>query len=232
MPPSKYKRKKVVLKKTTKRPTKRVYNPKTTYVKTNVSLGLGFPKKMTMTHRYNETVPVAISSGFVTQYAFSTLNMYDPNVTGTGHQPLNYDTMAGIYDHWTVIGSKIDVKIVPTNVGNGAVVGVYLDDGTSMSAATNYQTFAEQNTSKFKYITQGYTLPTSLAAKYSAHKTFGKGVLANCKLLGGSSTSPTETHNYLIWVAALDNSAAITAFIDVTITYIAVWTERHSQVTS
>lgn len=42
-------------------------------------------------------------------HVFSANGMYDPDVTGTGHQPYGFDQYMAQYDHYTVIGSKCTV---------------------------------------------------------------------------------------------------------------------------
>jgi len=55
------------------------------------------------------------TAGVISQYVFSANGVYDPNITGTGHQPLGFDTMMLYYEHYTVVGSRITV----TGAGNG-----------------------------------------------------------------------------------------------------------------
>lgn len=58
----------------------------------NVSLGLGFPKIVKMTHRYFENATLVTSAGGTPAFQrFRANGMYDPNQTGTGHQPMFYE---------------------------------------------------------------------------------------------------------------------------------------------
>lgn len=36
--------------------------------------------------------------------------MYDPDLTGFGHQPYFFDQLTDIYSHYVVIGSKIKIS--------------------------------------------------------------------------------------------------------------------------
>jgi len=73
----------------------------------NVSLGLGFPKIVKMTHRYSETIRMVSSAGVPQFQRFRANGMYDPNQTAGGHQPLFYDQMSVLYNHWKVIGARL-----------------------------------------------------------------------------------------------------------------------------
>ena len=61
-------------------------------------------------HCYCETI--ALTSGTetnVTVYEFSANSLYDPNKTGTGHQPMGRDEVAGMYQNYHVAGGTIEV---------------------------------------------------------------------------------------------------------------------------
>jgi len=55
--------------------------------------------------------------------------MYDPDVTGTGHQPMGFDQMMLFYEQATVMASRITVTFLAG--GNPARVGVYLSPDTT-----------------------------------------------------------------------------------------------------
>jgi len=74
-----------------------------------INTGAGFPQKMVMTHKYCDKVQLTSTLGVITNYLFSTNGLYDPNITGTGHQPAYFDQMTPIYNNYTVIMSRIKV---------------------------------------------------------------------------------------------------------------------------
>jgi hypothetical protein len=47
-------------------------------------------------------------------YFFIANGMYDPNITGTGHQPMGFDQMMSLYEQACVVRSKITVTFNPT----------------------------------------------------------------------------------------------------------------------
>ena len=82
----------------------------------------GFPDTLQTTLRYQETLSLSSSSGALFGYVYNLNGLYDPNHTGTGHQPLYFDQLMTIYNHYIVIGAKITVKFtaypasIPVNV--------------------------------------------------------------------------------------------------------------------
>jgi hypothetical protein len=47
--------------------------------------------------------------GATSSYFFSANGMFDPNITGTGHQPMGFDQLMLFYEQYTVVTSKITV---------------------------------------------------------------------------------------------------------------------------
>lgn len=76
-----------------------------------------FPQNKLATHMYADTVimPAAAVAGGGQIYTFRANGMYDPDKTGTGHQPLYRDEMAAQYSAYTVLKAKISVSFAPTD---------------------------------------------------------------------------------------------------------------------
>lgn len=54
------------------------------------------------------------ASGVIQKYVFSANGMFDPNITGTGHQPTGFDQMMLFYEHAVVVRSRIKVTFQST----------------------------------------------------------------------------------------------------------------------
>ena len=67
---------------------------------------VGFPKTLKFIHKYCDNVSVSGSAGIPFKYQFSCNGLYDPNITGTGHQPMYFDQVTPIYNQYRVIGAK------------------------------------------------------------------------------------------------------------------------------
>jgi len=214
---------------------KKIYKKKRTYKakakkntiqKPMVSLGKGFPDKLMATLKYREYISLTSTTGILQNYHFSANGLYDPNITGTGHQPMFFDQYMALYNHYHVIGSKIKVTFLNSgSAGQASAVGVYLnDDSTTLS--TTYTAFSEQPNVAMKIMGIGATDDREVINyKYSAKKTFGGTVMSNNALRGSVSANPTEAVNYNVFLQTLDSLTTNTLFVWVELEYIAVFTE-------
>lgn len=111
-------------------------NPTITSVRGN-----GFSDKMFVKLRYVEQLNLTDIVGQTLYYSFRGNSLYDPNLTGSGHQPLFFDQYASIYQRYMVFGSKIRVSITnPTS----SPLNVVLQSGTDNYLGSNYAQILEQ----------------------------------------------------------------------------------------
>jgi len=195
-------------------------------------MGRGFPKMATMTHKYVETVQLASTSGTLVNYRISCNGMYDPNVTGTGHQPYYFDQMAALYDHYCVIGAKITCVVSNIGAADSAYrIGLFVDDD-AVSSYASIDWLAETQTGQFRSATALNARPMYLSSKWSAKKTFGGAVLANTELQGNSSVNPSEQTFWNFALQANSVANSVTVAVTFTVEYIAVWKEIRDVSTS
>jgi len=191
-----------------------------------VSFGMGFPKKAMVTHKYFENVQLLSLTGSPATYQFCANDMYDPNLTGTGHQPYQYDQLATMYNHWHIIGAKITVKLVPYTASQAAAqVSIYQNDDTT-PLSTDPVVQAEYAGSKYRVLTANSTdSVNTMVFRYSAKKTYGGSILSNTSLQGSVTASPSERTFWTISLKALDGSTTVQYFVNVKAEYTAVWSE-------
>lgn len=192
--------------------------------KNTVNTGLGFPKKMIMTHKYYDTIKLTSTTSIMSVYQITCNGMYDPDITGTGHQPMNFDQMSALYNHYTVIGSRIKVRFVPSSSLTKAVhVGLFINDDTVTTGST-IRSLAEQQTGTMVQLAPLCNTSRVLSKRWSAKKYFGKSVLANNELQGSPTSNPTEQAFYTFAVEAFDGGTESLA-CEIEVEYIAVWKE-------
>lgn len=198
---------------------------------TRVTRNVGFPNKMTMRHRYTEAISLGSVTGVLATYNFSANGMFDPNITGTGHQPLYFDQMAAIYDHYTVIGSTIKAHFVsfPENT-TPLIVGILKNDDNNVTP-TSAVTLAEQSGCVSTLLSEDPSMIKTVSNTYSAKGTFGGNVLGNDDLQGTSSANPPEALVYTIFAQSANTNTG-SVYVYVEIEYLAVWDELRDISTS
>jgi len=189
-----------------------------------------FPQRLQNVMRYVEEVQVSIDGSGFGYYVFRANGMYDPNATGTGHQPMYFDNMTAIYNHFHVIKSKCKVHCTRSSSVGDVNLAVYIDDDGSINA-TKYRTLAERPGSVTWTAYPGHGVSSSRTKYWNAQHTFGGNVIDNDNLRGTSAADPTEQSTYVIGIEAAD-SAAGTVNILVEIEYTTVWSELWSQAPS
>lgn len=196
----------------------------------------GFPKMLQMTHRYVESVRIAApATGTVGKYLFSCNGMYDPNRTGTGHQPMYFDQLAALYNHYTVTSSRIRVEFTFENsaINSANIFGVYLEDDSTVTP-TSIQDFAEQSTAicATRSASLNVNLPV-IKHSWNAKKAFGGEPLSDPNLQGTSGADPTEQQYYAVFSSDINVAVANTAiWYTVYIEYTATWQELKNVLSS
>lgn len=184
--------------------------------------GFGFPPKLNIKHRYHEIFSLTTTAGGgVATQQFRCNGMYDPNVTGTGHQPLYFDQVAAVYDHFTVLKSYLKLTL-STDQSNPQQVVVFLNDDSTVTPS-GMASLQEQSSAKYTNVVAGMT--TTLYLPWDAYKTFGGSVLANDNLQGSASADPIEQQVYTVVGQAIDISKATNILVNAEIVYYAVWDE-------
>jgi len=190
-----------------------------------VRTGVGFPKMLKMTQKYVEQVNFQTGSlGALATYSFSCNGMYDPNITGTGHQPMYFDQLGALYDHYCVIASKITVTFTKgdTQTTMPVTVGIYVNDDSTVTPTIFG--IMENSLATSAVIHAGQ--PTAVCKLgWSAAKYFGKSPLANTELQGTTSGNPTEQSMFTLFIDSSLGLQVGAALATVEIEYIAIWKE-------
>lgn len=203
-------------------------------IPTVVRLGKqAFPKQLMNTLSYTELVSVTVTAGTPgLSYAWVANGLYDPNRTGIGHQPLYFDQLAAIYNHYTVLRSRIRVTLgYPTVAGVTSVVAtLYLDDDNTPK--TDALQAAEMPFAHSVLFKPAVDPQPTLYASFDAAKVFGGNPASNDNLHGTSAANPTEVSQF--FVQTYDNNlvGASNVQIYVKMEYDVLWDELTSIVSS
>lgn len=167
---------------------------------------------------------VNMPSAITSDYVFKANGMYDPNLTGVGHQPRGFDEIMALYDHFYVTAASIRVAFTntATAVGDEGVVSISASDGSG--TASTLTDALESNTvvwsvvgvsgqSKQKILSLG---PLTTRQQVS--------ITDESSLKGSSSADPSELWFYHL-VAHRHDGGTVSMVADVQITYFVTFLE-------
>jgi len=195
-------------------------------------LTVGFPKTTMVKLRYVDYATLNPGIYTVGTAIFKANGCYDPNTSGTGHQPMGFDQWASFYNHYIVVGAKITAVLnTSSTVYSGCIFGINLNDDLTMS--TDIGTVMEQGLSKFKMAnfntTSGSGNGIRVSKGFSCKKFFQvTNPLDSLSRLGALTTAdPTDTANFIVFFGAPPGDGNDFASINATVTieYIVIFSE-------
>lgn len=98
--------------------------------------------------------------------------MFDPDTSGTGHQPLGFDQWAAIYKYYMVYAIKWSFYIMSVDLGEGRV-GVIPSQNIITTTPGNQQGLFEQPGGRWRFIQARSSGSTKTIAKISGYTTVG-----------------------------------------------------------
>ncbi len=187
------------------------------------------PNTLVRKLRYVDSVVLNAGTGTAVNHFFSANGLFDPDITGTGHQPLAFDQYIAMYDHYKVLSSKMTIHPLAnpsaSTADNQQIVTIYLDDDTT--GITNSNNMIEQGQSSYMVINSGASVSPKQISKSFVSSTFFSNRLSSSQLLGTSSANPSEQCFYNISTSALNGSGdPVSMAILVVIDYVVSFTER------
>lgn len=177
--------------------------------------------------RYQESISTTGSAGAVAGYVFSANGLYDPNFTGTGHQPMGFDQMMIFYDHYTVLRSSLTAVWVNLTTTQMIKVGTMVASGPTMYS-TNYQTNLEAGGVNYTTLSVPGGWNSTAVQRVSCDLGKYQGVqqpLDNPDLRGDVSNNPAEQTYYILLNWNSQNSAVPSYLVDVIIDFDVVFHE-------
>lgn len=206
------------------------YAPKTSFgVPRSISFskgGAGFPPQLGVKLRYATTVSLTPNLTSNATQVFLANGLYDPDVTGTGHQPMYYDNLTAVYDHWIVKSSVAKYTFKATSSGVIMRVGWGIDDDASAPSGLAQQELYGGHS----HIITSVDPPVTRKSYWNYKQTFGGDLMSNSNLRGAPSVDPAELSYF--YVSAIDVQASSTTdkvIVDVLIEYDCIFFELKTQ---
>jgi len=190
------------------------------------SANVFLPKKKRFTFSYSDMVTVnGLAAGAFQGHAFNGNGLYDPDDTGTGHQPRGFDQMKALYRTYKVNASTIRVRFVGTSTGAGVVCGLFADASSDSNPTTAYiydvleiykNNAILSNTDGSRSIVELTDRRTTTSMQYNKESDSSEALM---------TANPGNTWLWRIIVWNAHTSAAFTGQIFVDLTYEAEFSE-------
>lgn len=200
----------------------------------------GFGKSFIAKLRYATELTLNPATGTRAIHVISANGLYDPDITGAGQQPANFDTFMEHYDHYTVLGSKLRAY----SVDDTATIKVpaYLtclksDTGTRANSMAKTDLFEQPNLKYSRNISTnlyGNFAPV-LTNTYSAKKTYGvskSAIRALDKIQGSATGNPVDGTYYELVAWSINGNNPDACNLMVIVDYVVQFTERKPSVDS
>ena len=204
--------------------TKRKYgNPRTLQVS---GMNSPLPRKFVTKLIYADNGTIDPAIGQVGDYVFSCNGLYDPNITGAGHQPRGFDQLMLMYDHYIVLGAKIVVRFSNPNNASAIMAGIAIrDQNTNDPNVLNWE--EDSYIKKTVVSSNAGSAVASLAHSVNPNKFLSRSKpLSDPQLKGDVGNNPTEQAYFHVGMWPLDGASnlSVCAFA-VQIEYIVAFIE-------
>lgn len=188
-----------------------------------------FPKRLYNTLKYASTTTKTLTSGVTSIHQFTCNGLYDPDISGSGHQPMYYDQLMAIYNHYTVLRSRFRVTpMITGGVTDPVMLTVFVNDGGSATNTSTQPFNLERQGAKFMQYNPGVGFaPSYLPLSWSGKQSFGGDLLDNDDLQGTVGANPVEQQYFNIDTFCpflLSSTAGVILLVQ--IEYDVCWEER------
>jgi hypothetical protein len=218
-PPSSKKRR--TMKKTIQK-TRNKYTAKKWII--NPSMGLTAPRSTPMSRRVRTTLTYFEKrigcnpgvAGIAADQVFSLNSLFDPYVTGVGHQPAGFDEMMNLFRYYVVVGARAHITFQNTDSTNEALVVSSVS--TTSTPLTELQNVVENGRCNYQLLSKAGDSRsiTDMRLAVSIPAEMGpKDPIDNPDLWGTSSASPIS--QLFLHCTAQPNSTADSGIVGLTV---------------
>lgn len=194
-----------------------------------------FPSTIVKTLRYSTSFGIGAAVGAPSTYIIRANDLFDPDFTGTGHQPMGFDQLMTWYNHFVVLKAKIVCTFRNQQATCGVAAGIRVDG--SSTALTVIDRIVEDGAITYDTLdpkgVYGSIKTMACTADIGKLQAVSRSAMtSDPNLRGDAGTSPVEITYFhvLCW----DASAAATSsvFCDVVVDYVAQFMEPRDQIES
>lgn len=182
------------------------------------------PLRIKNVMRYSTTFEVTIDVGGTALASIRANGLYDPEPGLGGHQPLYFDQLMALYNHYAVVKSRMKATVVGlTGIGGTCQVTQFIDDDSSPT--TTALAIRERIGAKTRMYTTSQT-DTPGWTFFNAQAAFGGNVIDNDELHGDVVSDPVEQQVFHVYLS--QGTPTNTFQINIEVEYDTVWSELKS----
>jgi len=194
-----------------------------------------FPNLAVRKLRYSTANIITVTSGVLNTHVFSLNGLYDPDVSGTGHQPMGFDQIMPFYEHYHVTKVRAQVIFSMAESDRAGSIGIKITPDTTPPGS--HEDFIEEGRNAWDTIAgAASTTNGTKELKCSVNVPAVNGLsranfLADTSYQGTIATNPSE-QTYLHVGAWSTPLQGFSVRFDIVIDYEAVFTEPRNLVPS
>lgn len=181
-------------------------------------------------HKYSTQFDVNPPAGGLTNArVFSANGLFDPDITGVGHQPNGFDQLAVLFDHYQVLSARVTITAVNGDSSSAQLVGIALLDNATV--LNDYRSYMEGRHVVGRVIPHAGTSAIdnvqtkTMSFKYSQRSFFGTKKIDD-QFEGSNASNPEEGAFFHIFAGPINSSADAAAVrFQLDISYLALWYE-------
>jgi len=185
-----------------------------------------FPAKAVKRLRYSTNCQLASTAGAVTTQVYAMNGLFDPDITGTGHQPMGFDEMMLYFNHYCVMSCRI--QCIFKGISSTKLTVCIRQDGAA-TPITTIDRIVELGGAVYDYLeittTAGATKRLDMSASVARLQGISRRALtADPSLQGTNAANPAELSYFhvAVWDAAAQTGSVN---VDVVLDFLAVFTE-------
>lgn len=196
-------------------------------------MGFGIPDAIICKLRYCAEITLDPAASTIAYHTFSANGLYDPDLTGTGHQPYGFDQLMALYNNYEVLSSRVRATPVSTAAADntpGYLTVMLTAEQSTPGSFTSIEHMLESNLKgKGVYVGGGFANALGGSGNramathnFNAKKYFGA---LDDDHEGTTAGNPTEQAYFQVCYSSIANNNPTSVTIFVTLDFTAKLTE-------
>jgi hypothetical protein len=180
------------------------------------------PDRAKVTLRYVADINMISTSGALGRQRFRGNSGFDPDETGTGGQPANWDDFSVFYNRYVIVGSRITVVYYSTSAGAGGTLNAV----TYPYNVTAVTTVPDGIAQPYSVSQKVGAIPGSWSTYMSSSKILGRNVRTSDACQAQYNANPSDVWYWDTVYQAIDGAATTTVYATYILDYDVEWYDR------